>query len=99
MTEQKVVTPLGFVECTIQVDPKVTKETLSLIRSFVSVVGREKPFRTIVNTLIGEKVTIPLRPGKYRINAVLGELASNPLDINVEDGQIGKVTFYFGKES
>ena len=98
ITEQKIVTPLGFVENIIQVDSKVPKETLQLMRTYIRVVSLTSTFRTTVNAPIGEKVTIPLPPGKYRMSAFLGQLPSDTVNLNVEDGQIAKVTFFFGKE-
>jgi hypothetical protein len=98
MSEQKIVTPIGFIEVKIEVDNSIPKETLQLIRSSIRIISLESSFRSTINALIGEKASIPVKPGKYRITCYLGDLNSEPAEICLEAGQVSKLRFYFGKE-
>lgn len=99
MSERKVVTPTGFIDITIELDPAITKGTLGFTRSSVRIWSIEAREFTEETIMIGDKQSIPVRPGKYNVEALLGGVVSKLTAVEVGAGEVAKVKFFFGKES
>lgn len=100
MSEKKVVTPIGFLEAVIEVDPSLPSDFFLFTRSYVEVYKpTDPPYSSKTSVIIGSKIAIPLLAGKYKAHAMLGQILSKEIEVEIEAGKIEKVTFYFGKET
>ncbi|MGD0645875.1 MAG: hypothetical protein ABSA75_13295 [Candidatus Bathyarchaeia archaeon] len=99
MTEKKIVTPTGFIEAKIEIDPVLSIEALDYTRTFIKVYTKTTPILSSSTTVpIGEAKAVPVKPGKYAVKAFLGSLSSEQYEIEVAAGQVVKLAFFFGKE-
>jgi hypothetical protein len=100
MAENKVTTLIGFLEILVEIDPSIPQEYVMFTRSTVKVIPMGGgDFFVETNVMIGQKQAIPVKAGKYRVNASLGGIPSKDIDLDIGAGQVQKVTFFFGKES
>jgi hypothetical protein len=99
MTEKKVITPIGFLEILVEIDPSIPTDYIMFTRSKITAASEDKSFYSETNVMIGQTQAIPLKAGKYKVSASLGGIPSKEIDVDLKAGQVQKVTFAFGKET
>jgi hypothetical protein len=99
MTEKRVITPIGFLEILVEIDPSIPPDYVRFTRSKITVGSADRSFNTETNVLIGQNQVIPLKAGKYKASASLGVVSSEEIDLDIEAGLVKKVRFFFGKET
>lgn len=97
MTSEKVDTPIGYLEASITVDEDIPVNMLLFSKSSLKIIPEIGVRRDSIPVRLGESQLIPLLPGKYYVNAVFGNVSSEPTTIEIEQGKILTVEFYFGK--
>lgn len=83
----------------MEIDTSIPVDYMSLTRSKIEAVSVEGSYYTETSVIIGQKLAIPMKAGKYRVSASLGTITSKEIEVDVAAGQLEKVTFYFGKET
>lgn len=99
MAEDRVVTPVGFLEVLVEVDKSVPPDYLLFTRSKISAYAKDGSSALETNVVIGSKQAIPLRAGKYKVFASFGGIPSKDIELEIVAGEVRKVVFYFGKET
>jgi len=99
MTEKRIVTPIGFLEILVEIDPTIPKEYMTFTRSKIRVSAIDLSYSDETNVLIGNKLAIPLKTGRYSVSAYLGQIPSEEVNVEIEAGLVRKVTFFFGKQT
>jgi hypothetical protein len=97
MPEKEVVTPAGFLDASIDIDGLAGME-LAFVRSAIVVWEEGSRSPNSVPLLVGAGIKIPLRPGKYKVQATLESVTSETVDIEIKAGETEKVVFFFGKK-
>jgi len=98
MSEKKVVTPTGFIDVKIELDPSIPLGALTFTRSSIRIWSTEPYYFSETTIPVGDSQSIPLRPGKYEVEANLGGVVSGKTEVEIVAGQVAKVKFFFGKE-
>ncbi len=97
--ETMILTPTGFLSVLIRVE-RITKESLSDVQSLMLVRRREGDERGVTRrypVMINRDQTLPLSPGEYFVQAVVGDVISEQVRTTVEAGELTRLVFRFGK--
>jgi hypothetical protein len=103
MSDENVI-PTGYLKVTVDVDDSIKNDieiyrSLSYIRSSIAIYSEEDKTAQKYPVRIGEVQIFPLKPGLYRVKAVLGDLHSDYLNVEIKTGEITGKKFHFGMGS
>jgi hypothetical protein len=101
MSEERIVTPTGFLRVLISLDKNLENEELAFTFSAIEITQPDlfpsAAKRIPVN--IGQRQIIALRAGLYRVRALLGSMSSDFANTEIKTGEITSKIFHFGSES
>lgn len=97
MTEKRVVVPTGFIEILIEVADLIPIRSLTVLPSSAFLYSEDGEFSNKIGLKVGNKQVIALRPGVYTIVAILGNLESEPVRVEIQPGKVEEIIFHFGK--
>jgi hypothetical protein len=98
MTEERVVTPTGYLKILITVDEPAASSILAFTRTGV-LIRQEGVIGEFVSLRVGVEEIVALREGLYEIRAILGRLESDWINAEIKTGEMTSKIFHFGRKS
>jgi hypothetical protein len=99
MSEERVVTPTGYLKILITIDETAASSSLAFTRTGILINQESQSSIESILISIGVEEIIPLREGLYKVRAFLGKLTSDWANAEIKNGEITSKIFHFGRES
>jgi hypothetical protein len=93
----KIVVPTGFIKVTVEPPVGIRPDFLAFTPAFIFVRDPNGSMRISQSIPIGVTQVIPINAGLFSISTKLGDVMSQPQNIEVKAGEVTEIRISFGK--